>query len=49
MAVRKKGDKWAVVHCSKGKKGKVIAYHDTKKEAMAQHKAIMANKKRRKK
>lgn len=35
-----------VKHCHGDKKGKTIATHKTKKEAVAQHRAIMANKKR---
>ena len=34
----------SVYHCSKGKKGKLIKKHKTKKEALAQHRAIMVNK-----
>jgi len=49
MVVQKRGGKWAVVHCHGKKKGKVIATHETKKEAMAQHRAIQASKARRRK
>ena len=36
-----------VVHCSGRKKGKTIATHKTHAEAVRQHKAIMANKKKK--
>ena len=48
MTVKKKGSKWATVHCHGSDKGKVISTFDTKKKAMAQHRAIMANKKKQK-
>lgn len=37
-----------VVHCHGKKKGKVIARHKTKKAARRHHRAIVANKKRKK-
>jgi len=46
--VKKRGNKYVTVHCHGKNKGKVIASFDTKEEAMAQHRAIEANKKRRK-
>lgn len=49
MSVRKRKGGYAVVHCHGKKKGKTIAKHKTKKEALAQHRAIMASKSRRKK
>ena len=49
MTVKKKGrGRWAVVHCRGRKKEKAIAIHTTKKKAMAQHRAIQANKRRKK-
>lgn len=42
--VEKRGKDWAVVHCTGKDKGKVIGTHPTKKEALAQHSAIMVNK-----
>jgi hypothetical protein len=49
MTVKKKGKgRWAVVHCHGKKKGKAISTHKTKKKAMAQHRAIQANKRRKK-
>ena len=47
MTIRKRGGRWAVVHCHGIKKGKTIASHATKAEAVAQHQAIQASKKRR--
>ena len=47
MTVRKRGGKWAVVHCHGKKKGKTIAKHKTKDAAMRQHRAIQANKRRK--
>lgn len=44
MTVQKRGDKWVVTHCHGKDKGKVIASHSTKAKAMAQHRAIEANK-----
>jgi len=38
----------SVVHCSGKNKGKVIKTHSTRAKALAQHRAIMANKKRKK-
>jgi hypothetical protein len=49
MTVRKRGSKYAVVHCHGRKKGKTIATHSSKKKAMAQHRAIQASKRRRRK
>jgi hypothetical protein len=49
MSVRKRGSGHVVTHCHGKKKGKVIARHKTKKEAEAQHRAIQASKRRRKK
>ena len=46
MTIRKSGSGYAVVHCHGKKKGKTIARHKTKKAALAQHRAIQANKKR---
>lgn len=40
----KKVDGWATVHCHRKKKGKIISKFKTKKEALAQHRAIMASK-----
>ena len=37
----------AVVHCHGKKKGKVIKKFKTKREALAMHRAIQANKKKR--
>ncbi len=45
--IGKSGGKWAVKHCHGKDKGKVIAKHDTRSEALAQHRAIQANKHRR--
>lgn len=44
----KKVDGYATVHCHGKDKGKVIHKFKTKKEALAQHGAIMASKARRK-
>lgn len=49
MTVQKRGGKWAVVHCHGKDKGKIIGTHKTKKEALAQHKAIQASKAKRRK
>ena len=46
MTVRKVKGGYATVHCHGKKKGKQIAKFKTKKAAMAQHRAIQANKKR---
>ena len=46
MTVRKAGNKWQTAHCHGEDKGKTIATFDTKIEAVAQHRAIMANKMR---
>lgn len=40
----KKVDGYATVHCRGKNKGKIISKFKTKKKAMAQHRAIMANK-----
>ena len=48
MVVKKSGSGYAVVHCRGKDKGKTIAKHKTKKKALAQHRAIHANKPRRK-
>lgn len=47
MTVGKHGKGYAVKHCRGKSKGKPIkgGKHATKKEAVAQHKAIQANKK----
>ena len=47
MSVKKVKGGYAVVHCHGKKKGKPIAKHKTKKKALAQHRAIMANKKKK--
>jgi len=44
MSVRGK----SVVHCSGKNKGKIIKTHKSRAAAVRQHKAIMANKKKRK-
>lgn len=49
MTVKKIKGGYAVKHCHGKDKGKTIAKHKTKAEAMAQHRAIMASKARRKK
>ncbi len=49
MTVARKGNKYITRHCHGKDKGKVIAEFDTKKEALAQHRAIEANKKRKNK
>jgi len=46
MTVRKSGSGYATVHCHGKNKGKTIAKFKTKKKALAQHRAIQANKKR---
>lgn len=45
--IKKRGKKWAVVHCHGKGKGKAIGTHTTKAKALAQHRAIQANKKRK--
>lgn len=40
----KKVDGYATVHCHGKDKGKIIHKFRTKRQAMAQHRAIMANK-----
>jgi len=47
--IKKRGKKWATIHCHGADKGETIATFKTKKEAQAQHRAIEANKKRPKK
>jgi len=47
MVVRKVRGVYAVVHCHGRDAGKVIHKFKTKKEAMAQHRAIQASKARR--
>mgnify|MGYP001384007326 FL=1 len=49
MVVKKVKGCYATVHCHGKNKGKIIHKFKTKKEAMAQHRAIEANKKRRSK
>ena len=44
--IRKVKGGWATKHCHGKKKGKIIARFKTKKKAMAQHRAIQANKKK---
>ena len=46
MSVKKVKGGYAVVHCHGKKKGKCIGTHKTKKKALAQHRAIQANKRR---
>ena len=46
MSVQKAKSGYKTVHCHGAKKGKTIAKFKTKDEAMAQHRAIQANKKR---
>lgn len=48
MSVKKVKGGYATVHCHGKDKGKVIHKFKTKAEAMAQHRAIEANKKRKK-
>ena len=48
MTVKKVKGGYAVKHCHGKDKGKTIAKHKTKKSAMAQHRAIQANKRRKK-
>lgn len=48
MSVKKTKSGYAVVHCHGKKKGKIIAKHETKEEALAQHQAIQISKKRQK-
>jgi len=40
----KKTNGYATVHCHGKKKGQIISKFKTKKKALAQHRAIMANK-----
>jgi len=49
MTVKRVKGGYATVHCHGKKKGKIIHRFKTKKKAMAQHRAIMASKSRRKK
>jgi len=44
MVVKKVAGGWATVHCHGKDKGKIIHKFPTKKQAMAQHRAIEANK-----
>lgn len=44
MTVKKSGSGYATVHCHGKKKGKIIHKFKTKKEALAQHRAIQASK-----
>jgi len=44
MTVKKRGNKWVVVHCHGKDVGKIIGEHATKEKAMRQHRAIMASK-----
>jgi len=44
MVVEKRGNRWCTIHCHGDDAGKAIACFDTKKEAMAQHRAIEASK-----
>lgn len=54
MTIAKRGGKWCVLHGHPKKKGSktdkpkgaTIACHNTRKEALAQHRAIMASKSR---
>lgn len=46
MTVQKRGGGYATVHCHGKKKGKTIHKFKTKKEALAQHRAIQANKRK---
>ncbi len=48
MSVRKRGNKYVVVHCHGKDKGKAITEPTTKEKADAIHRAIQANKKRKK-
>jgi len=45
MTVKKSNGGYKTVHCRGKKRGKTIAKFPTKKKAMAQHRAIQANKK----
>jgi hypothetical protein len=44
--IKKTGDKWSTVHCRVKDKGKVISSFNTRREALAQHRAIQASKSR---
>ena len=46
MVVKKTKGGYSTVHCRGKNKGKVIHTFKTKKAAMAQHRAIMASKKK---
>ena len=48
MTVKKMGNKYATIHCHGANKGKVIHKFPTKSKAMAQHRAIQANKSHKK-
>ena len=45
--IKKTKSGYKVVHCHGKKKGKTIAKHPTKKAALAQHRAIQANKRKK--
>jgi len=47
MTVKKTGKGYSVTHCHGTKKGKPIKTFKTKKEALAMHRAIEANKKKK--
>ena len=47
--ILKRKDKWVTKHCHGKDKGKTIATFETKKEALAQHRAIQISKKLRRK
>lgn len=47
MSVKKTKSGYATVHCHGKKKGEIISKFKTKAEAMEQHKAIQASKKRK--
>jgi hypothetical protein len=44
MTIKKTKGGYKTVHCHGAKKGQIISKFKTKKEALAQHRAIMANK-----
>ena len=44
MTIRKVKGGYATVHCHGKKRGKIIKKFKTKKEALAQHRAIMVSK-----
>jgi len=47
MTVKKVGSGYATIHCHGAEAGKIIHKFPTKKEALAQHKAIMVSKKKK--